>query len=130
MTRTGGVRGFSVLALLLGLLAGGPARAGDWPQFRGPEGLGAAEEAGIPLHWGPDQNLRWKASLPGRGLSCPVIAGGRVYVTACSGFQQERLHVLCFDAAAGKQLWQRQFAATGNTLCHEKTSMAAPTPVT
>src|SRR5437016_468024 len=64
------------------LLLAGPAGAGEWPQFRGPRGTATAEETGLPIHWGPDQNLRWKADLPGRGLSSPVVARGRVYVTA------------------------------------------------
>jgi outer membrane protein assembly factor BamB len=51
-------------------------------------------------------------------------------VTACSGYQQRRLHVLCFDAATGTKQWERQFLATGNTFCNPKTCMAAPTPVT
>jgi outer membrane protein assembly factor BamB len=51
-----------------------------------------------------------------------------VYVTACTGARQDRLHVLCFDAATGKRLWERQFWATGNTLCNPRTCMAAPTP--
>src|SRR5207245_5271792 len=66
----------------------------------------------------------------GRRVSSPVVAAGRVYVTACSGYQQRRLHVLCFDAATGTKQWERQFQATGNTFCHPKTCMAAPTPVT
>ena len=51
-------------------------------------------------------------------------------MTACTGYRQNRLHVLCFDAATGKKLWERQFWATGSTGCHAKTSMAAPTPAT
>src|ERR1700694_3697494 len=115
------------VCVLLSLIS---ASAADWPQFRGPQGAGISAETGLPATWGPDENVRWKAPLPGRGLSSPVIAKGRVYVTACSGFQQPRLHVLCFDEASGKQLWERQFSATGNTLCHDKTCMAAPTPAT
>jgi outer membrane protein assembly factor BamB len=106
------------------------ARADDWPQFRGPGGTGISHETGLPADWGPDKNIRWKVELPGRGLSSPVVAAGKVYVTACTGPQMERLHVLCFDAATGKKRWERQFWATGNTLCHPKTNMAAPTPVT
>jgi outer membrane protein assembly factor BamB len=68
--------------------------------------------------------------LPGRGLSNPVVAGGRIYLTACSGYRERRLHVLCFDEATGKKLWERQFAATGSTACHPMTNMAAPTPAT
>jgi len=104
-------------------------RADDSPQFRGQGGLGISEKP-LPVRWSAKENILWNAALPGRGLSCPVIASGRVFVTACSGANQDRLHVLCFDARTGKQLWHRQLWATGNTLCHEKTCTAAPTPVT
>ena len=102
----------------------------DWPQFRGPGGTGVSAAKKIPVHWSETENLRWKARLPGKGLSNPVIAGGRVYVTACSGFLQNRLHLLCFDVKSGEKLWERQLWATGNTTCHPKTNMAAPTPAT
>lgn len=102
----------------------------DVPQFRGQGGRGVSDATNLPVQWDEKTNLRWKADLPGRGLSNPVVADGRVYVTACSGFEQKRLHVLCFDVKTGKQLWERQFWATGTTLCHSKTNMAAPTPAT
>jgi outer membrane protein assembly factor BamB len=104
--------------------------AADWPQFRGPDGSAVSPEKGLPTRWGPTENIRWKADLPGRGVSSPVVAGGRVYVTACTGYKQRRLHILCFEAASGKQLWERQLAATGNTQCNPKTCMAAETPAT
>jgi outer membrane protein assembly factor BamB len=119
-----------LLASIAVCLLAGAARAADWTQFRGSGSTGVSEETGLPVTWNATENVRWKADLPGRGLSSPVIAGGRVYVTACSGYQQTRLHVLCFDAESGKKLWERQFTATGGTGCHPKTSMAAPTPVT
>ncbi len=104
------------------------AQAQDWPQFRGPGGRGISAEAELPVEWGKDKGLRWTADLPGRGLSSPIVAGGRVFVTACTGPSQERLHVLAFDAKTGAELWRRTFAATGSTQCNNKTSMAAPTP--
>jgi outer membrane protein assembly factor BamB len=104
--------------------------AEDVPQFRGTGGAGVSGETGLPIQWSAKENVLWKAELPGRGLSNPVIAGGRVYVTACTGPEQKREHVLCFDARTGKKLWERQLWATGTTLCHPKTNMAAPTPVT
>lgn len=116
------------IAIISGLVVG--SAAADVPQFRGAGGRGVAEVKGLPLTWGDKENLRWQAELPGRGLSNPVIADGRVYVTACSGYNQTRLHVLCFDQATGAKLWERQLWATGGTLCHPKTNMAAPTPVT
>src|SRR5262249_27918398 len=91
------------------LLAATPALAGDWPQFRGPGGSSVSDETGLPVRWSRTENIRWTAELPGRGVSCPVIASGKVYVTACSGFKQDRLHVLCYEAASGTKLWERQF---------------------
>lgn len=100
----------------------------DWGGFRGPGGRGVSDEKELPLKWSKADGLRWKAALPGRGLSCPVVAGGRVYVTACAGPRQEELIVLCFDAASGRQLWRRELRATGSTQCNGKTCMAAATP--
>lgn len=99
-------------------------------QFRGPGGLGVSLETRLPVTWNEKDNIRWKVDLPGRGLSNPVIAEGRVFVTAASGWQQDRLHVLCFDLTSGNTLWERQLWATGTTLCNPKTNMAAPTPCT
>src|SRR5262249_34477876 len=116
------------LAFLLGL---SPATtAGDWPQVRGPRAGGGSDEKGLPTNWGTPQGPRGKVDLPGRGGSSPIVVGGRVYVTASSGIDDKRLHVLCFDVATGKKLWERQFWGTGNSACHPKTCMAAPTPVT
>jgi outer membrane protein assembly factor BamB len=118
------------LATSLCALLAGVASAADWTQFRGPGGAGVTEETKLPVKWSPAENLRWKVELPGRGLSSPVIAGDRIYLTACTGYEQRRLHVLCFEAGTGKKLWERQFWATGGTACHPKTNMAAPTPCT
>ncbi len=104
------------------------AHAGDWPQFRGPGMGGVSDATGLPDHWGTGENIRWAAALPGRGVSSPVVVGDHVFVTACSGLSQTRLHALCFSAKTGAKLWERQFWATGPTNCHPKTCAAAPTP--
>ena len=106
-----------------------PLCAADWSQFKGPNATGVSPEKNLPVEWSKDKGIKWKASLPARGVSSPVVAGGRVYVTCSSGTRDDRLHVLCFDAATGKQLWHRQLQATGGTACHPKTCMAANTPV-
>lgn len=104
------------------------ARAADWLQFRGPHSSGASTETGVRWELNRPENLAWKAALPGRGLSSPIVVGERVFVTAASGPRQEHLHVLCFNAADGTLRWERLFWATGRTMCHEKTCVAAPTP--
>ena len=102
--------------------------ATDWRQFRGPLGNGVSDETGLPITLDTNKNVAWKVSLPGRGLSSPIIVGDRVFVTCSSGPKQKRLHVICFNAADGSKRWERQFWATGRTMTHEKTSVAAPTP--
>jgi outer membrane protein assembly factor BamB len=100
----------------------------DWRQFRGTDSNGYAP-GGAPPEFAADKNVAWKAALPGRGLSSPIVVGDRVFVTASGGPKQDSLQVLAFDVKSGKQLWRRSFWATGPTDSHPKTSMAAPTPV-
>jgi outer membrane protein assembly factor BamB len=118
------------LSFLALAVLGTIADAQDVTQFRGHGGTGISTEKNLPTKWSATEGLRWKADLPGRGLSNPVIADGRVYVTATAAYEQKREVVLCFDVKTGKKLWERQVWATGTTQCHIKTNMAAPTPVT
>lgn len=96
----------------------------DWPAFRGPVSSGASPSAQIPAQ----PKIAWSAKLPGRGLSSPIIMGEKVFVTAAEGPEQERLRVLCFRVKDGAPLWERQLLATGRTMTHDKTSVAASTP--
>jgi len=69
-------------ALLPAAAAGdGVDPLGQWPQWRGPLGTGAAPHARPPLHWAEDRNVRWKLPLPGKGHSTPVIWGDRIFLT-------------------------------------------------
>lgn len=115
-----------ILSLLLA--CGTTLHAGDWPQFRGPLGNGVSDETGVPTVLDANRELAWKADLPGRGLSSPIIVGDRIFVTCSSGLRQQHLHVLCLRASDGSRLWERQFWATGRSMCHEKIAVAAPTP--
>lgn len=98
--------------------------AGDWPQFRGPESTGVAGDATIPR----EPKVGWSAPLPGRGLSSPIVIGEKVFVTCSSGPKQQRLHLICFSRGDGAKLWERELRATGRTMSHPKTSVAACTP--
>lgn len=107
-------------------LAGQPSLIhADWPQFRGVNGSAVAGEK-ESLSEKPE--IAWTASLPGRGLSSPIIVGDRVFITCSSGSQQDVLHVICFNAESGAIRWQRTMRATGRTMSHSKTCVAAPTP--
>jgi outer membrane protein assembly factor BamB len=124
-------RGYGTLLVFqiaaIGMTVGGASGA-DWLQFRTANSNSVTTDQQPPAEWSESQNIAWKAELPGRGPSSPIVIGDRVVVTASSGINQDRLHVLCFDTAGGKLLWERQFWATGRTLSHPSSANAAPTP--
>jgi outer membrane protein assembly factor BamB len=118
----------AILCFVTMIGSSAPITADDWRQFRGNDSTAISTGKHLPVKWSATENIAWKASLPGRGISSPIIVGGRVFVTCSSGYRQDRLHVLCFDESTGTLRWERQFTATGRTMTHPKTCNAAPTP--
>ncbi len=119
-----------VVPTMLCMLSAQPSFA-DWRQFRGNDSSSVVADAKLPVEWvdgDQPKNIAWKIPLPGRGLASPIVVGDRVFVTCSSGFHQDRLHVICFDAAKGQKLWERQFLATGRTMSHPKTCGASSSP--
>lgn len=115
--------------ILLTLLAVPLLSAADWLQFRGSDSTSLAPDSKVPTAFSPTENLAWKAAIPGHGVCGPIVVGDRVYVSASSGaVKQDRLHVLCFDTKSGKELWKRDFWATGRCYHHPTSANAAPTP--
>ena len=100
----------------------------DWLNFRGPNGSGFAPELQNTPTELSEATQAWKVALPGRGLGTPIVVGDKVFVTAASGPDQKQLHVLCFSAVSGEPIWERRFWATGRTMSHKKTNVAAPSP--
>jgi len=118
----------NLLATLSLFSSVGLLNAEDWLQFRGTDHRGIAESSDLPTSISSEKNITWKKSLPGRGLSSPIIIGDQIFLTAASTTDQSRLHIMCFDSNDGTTQWSREFWATGRTICHEKTCVAAPTP--
>jgi outer membrane protein assembly factor BamB len=101
-----------------------------WPQWRGPFFNGMAR-GDAPTVWSNTKNIKWKAQIPGRGFSTPVIWGDKIFLTTAiptgkaaeqpepapaegrrggggSGpLVEHRFEVLCLDRKTGKLLWQR-----------------------
>ena len=100
-------------ALTLSLL--GAALGEDWPQFRGPTGLGYSPDHALPIKWGGPQNenVLWKSPLVGEGHASPIAWHDRLFVCTARwpGTVVERTkeipehHVLCYSTADGKLLW-------------------------
>src|SRR4029450_608746 len=57
------------------------AGAASWPQWRGPSGQGVSEETNLPSEWTATHNIKWKAAIPGRGHSSPIVWGNRIFLT-------------------------------------------------
>ncbi|HYI95853.1 MAG TPA: PQQ-binding-like beta-propeller repeat protein [Bryobacteraceae bacterium] len=81
-----------------------PARAADWPQFRGPNAAGVSDEANLPEKFGPDTSVVWKTSLP-PGHSSPSIAGDKIFVTAV---ENDKLFTIALERKTGRILWRRE----------------------
>lgn len=115
-------------SLLAGLVLALPTVAcgDDWPQFRGPGGLGETDAIELPLPW-TENDFVWRVNLPGKGHSSPAVRGGRVYLTADNEATGD-LIVLAYSARDGKPLWRKQIP--GNTYkIHQFNSYSAATPV-
>lgn len=114
--------------------------ATDWPQFRGPGGLGTSSQKDLPITWSETENVLWKTALPGYGSSSPIALSGRLYVTCYSGYGIERgvgtmddltLHVVCVDGAGGRILWDKRIKPTlPETESVNEHGYAAATPAT
>jgi hypothetical protein len=130
----------------------------NWPQWRGPEGLGISAEKGLPVEWGEAKNIQWKTPIEGRGHSSPIIWGKKIFLTtsiegpvvdgakavkhirsgqvyvhpdSVGGDHSYTLRVLCLDRDTGKILWDR--AAYQGTVYddrHRKNTYASGTPAT
>ena len=145
-----GLRPIAALALVAVTAA---MAAADWPCFRGPGARGvAADDPRLPSRWTATKNVRWSATLEGRGWSSPIVSGDRVIVTSAippappedakkglyfGGERPDvadgevRWVVTCLDAATGMTRWETVIArGPPPGPVHVKNSYASETPIT
>jgi outer membrane protein assembly factor BamB len=111
----------------------------DWPEFRGPTKQGISTATGLPVKWSTTSNIAWKAALPGRAWSSPIVVGDRIYLTNAVGQKDSTdphdtfsLRVLALNAADGKVLWDTEVFRVESPHTqgvHGKNSYASPTPI-
>jgi len=121
--------------LILGAYIGSAAAA-DWPEFRGPNGLGVYTGRPIPTVWGPDKNVVWKTPIRGLGWSSPIAVGGKLFLTTAVPSEEPEpkysLRSLAVDAASGKVDWDVELFVEDTKTAprpHKKNSHASPTTV-
>jgi hypothetical protein len=103
--------------------------AEEWPCWRGPRLDGTSTETGIPTTWSKTENIAWKAPIPGKGHSSPIIWGDRIFVTSCLEKEGKRL-LLCLDRRNGKELWRKEVLQAKLEEKHRLNSHASSTPAT
>ncbi len=85
------------------LAAGLPARAEDWPQWRGPHRDDVSRETGLLKQWpegGP--KLLWTYRDAGIGFSGPAIVGDRLFTLGGDGKKE---FVYALDVRNGEKVW-------------------------
>lgn len=114
----------SIFLLFLSLICATAAE--NWPRFRGPMGAGVAPASvKLPENRSAD-STKWSTELAGQGHSCPVIWGGKIFVTSAADKGAKRI-IQCFDLHKGTELWQRDLDSSPHKR-HKFNSFATSTP--
>jgi outer membrane protein assembly factor BamB len=126
----------SIAALLLFAVFAGTAGATDedWSRFRGPNGTGLSASTNLPVEFGPEKNVVWKAEMP-PGHSSPVLTRDHIFVTAHSPLapkdkENYKLFVIALDRKTGKELWRREVPRTNKGRLENVNGPASASPVT
>ena len=104
--------GFGRLPVALAFVSAALAGDGDWPHWRGPNDDGMAR-GDAPLHWSDEEHIAWKAAIPGRGHSSPVVWADRLFLTTAvpignasgGGLVAHKFGLLVYDLETGKRIW-------------------------
>ena len=99
-----------------------------WSRWRGPSGQGLVTAGAYTDTWSPGTSV-WKAAVPGRGNSSPIVWGDRIFLTTGYG-NGERLSMLAYSRADGKKLWETFIPQSGVEYVHYKNGFASATPTT
>ena len=140
-----------ILILTVYSLAASVFAESNYPQYRGsPTGL--ADDKDLPTQWSTTKNVVWNTQIPGRGWSCPIVWGDKIFLTSVIKmgdleapkkglyFGGERpdpspdTHlwmVYCIDWKTGKILWEKlAHQGVPQQSIHIKNTYASETPVT
>ena len=109
------------------LLIHSHAHAGNWPQFRGPNFNGSADETNLPVSWSAGENIVWSIDLPGPGAASPIVWDDHVFVSTTDR-EQNALCAIGVNRKTGQILWKQEVAK--GTHKDTRSNFAAPTPAT
>lgn len=108
MTSSAPVRPLLCLLWLV-LFLSGPARADDWPQWRGPQRDGVWRETGlIDAFASAELTPAWTAKI-GPGYSGPTVTADSVFLTDRVNAPEQQERILCFDRKDGRPRWAHAY---------------------
>ena len=123
----------------------------NWPQFRGTQSIGVAEDPSLPDKWSATENVAWKTEIAGIGWSSPIVWGNQIFLTSVINTgdteppkkglyfggerpippAEHRWMVYAVDFRTGKIMWEREVhKGIPKFSRHLKNSFASETPVT
>jgi outer membrane protein assembly factor BamB len=111
---------------LAALLNASPARAENWPQWRGEKLDGISHETNLPRTWSKTENVAWRVELPGPAGATPVIWDDHIYLTSAEG---QQLVLMAMDSQ-GKVLWKRELSGDNKAARGDEGNSASPSPST
>jgi outer membrane protein assembly factor BamB len=114
-----------VIALFLAYFIA-PARAENWPQWRGPADDGISKETNLPAEWSENKNIRWQLKLPGQSGATPAVWEDRIFLTSQDG---DDVVLLCIGTD-GKERWKRKLASGKARYMRDEGNLASPSPST
>ncbi len=101
------------------------AFAGNWPQWRGPDGTSFAKAGKYPAKFSNTENVLWKVKLPGKGSSTPAVWEDKIFVTSGND-GQDGIQAYNWE---GKLLWSKTLGEERPGK-HKNGSGSNPSPIT
>ncbi len=113
--------------LFVGLQVSGAETPRHWTHFRGSDLSGMTSETGFPVEWDHEKNVVWRAEIPGKGWSSPVVYGDQIWVTTAPA-EGGPMDAVCLDFSTGEILHQIRIVEPDSIYrIHDVNSYATPT---
>lgn len=100
----------------------------NWPRWRGSKQNGHSTESKLPGSWNSD-SVTWKANLKGKGQSCPIVWGEKIFLTAAVDGGSERI-AMAINRSNGEIIWEESLWTGQPELSHKMNGWASSTCVT
>jgi hypothetical protein len=98
-----------VLVIITVATAVSRAATPEWPQFRGPGGLGVADASSLPERWSGTSNVAWLQPRFAGYTPSPLAYRGRIYSINDNGILQVA------DAKTGVEIFKARIGGGGHT---------------